>query len=76
MNVYNIRTDELLAEVAKAELAILIHQAEEESQEDQGYAITELTHQLLEAEGADHELISLLREALSGREEIEVRSSS
>ncbi len=73
INLYNDDTDELIGELSSGQLAFLIEILEEEEMEDQDYAITALTIQLLEAEGADEELIDMLTEALGEEEEIEIR---
>ena len=53
----------------------LIDQLEEESGDDQDYYINEATLEVFEEGGADKALISLLRGALNGRTEMEVRWS-
>ncbi|HEY4667171.1 MAG TPA: hypothetical protein VIH26_07695 [Anaerolineales bacterium] len=58
--------------ITEAQLQFLIDQLEEEWLADQDYAITPLLLDTFEAEGADPELVSLLRRALGGREEIEI----
>ncbi len=52
-----------------------VAQLEEESGDDQDYYFTEATLDLLEKGGADTALVSLLRSALNGRAEMEVRWS-
>jgi processive 1,2-diacylglycerol beta-glucosyltransferase len=76
INILNNRTDDLIGEITESQLAFLIDQLEEESQEDEDYAITPLTLQLLEAEGADEDLLGMLVEALGEKEEIEIRWES
>ena len=46
---------------------------EEESQTDRDYYLTAATIDILEAGGADAQLVGLLREALAGREGMDVR---
>ncbi len=61
--------------ITEENLQFLTDQLEEESGEDQNYYLHESTLDLLEENGADKALISLLRGALSGRTEMEVRWS-
>lgn len=56
-------------------LQFLIDQLEEESGEDQDYYINETTIDIFEEDGADKDLVALLRGALNGRTEMEVRWS-
>ena len=56
-------------------LQFLIDQLEEESGDDQDYYINEATLEVFEEGGADKALVSLLRGALNGRTEMEVRWS-
>jgi len=56
-------------------LQFLIDQLEEESGEDQDYYINETTIDIFEEDGADKALVALLRGALNGRTEMEVRWS-
>ena len=59
--------------ISEAQLEFLIDQLEEESREDQDYYINETTVDLFEQRGADPELVALLRKALAGRTEMEIR---
>lgn len=61
--------------LTEKQLQFLIDQLEEESGEDQDYYINETTVDLFEENGADKALIALLREALNGRTEMEIRWS-
>lgn len=65
-------TNKSLGQITEAQLQYLIDNLEEEWLEDQDYAITPLLLQNFEEKGADAELVSLLRNALGGREEIEI----
>lgn len=65
-------TNKSLGQISEAQLQYLIDNLEEEWLEDQDYAITPLLLQNFEEKGADAELVSLLRNALGGREEIEI----
>ena len=61
--------------ISEDNLQFLIDQLEEESGDDQDYYINETTLEVFEEGGADKALISLLRGALNGRTEMEVRWS-
>ena len=53
----------------------LVDQLEEESRDDQDYYINTTTLDLFEERGADKALVGLLRSALKGRTEMEIRWS-
>lgn len=61
--------------ISEAQLQFLIDQLEEESSEDRDYYINEATVDLFEQRGGDKALIALLRSALRGRTEMEIRWS-
>ena len=65
-------TDKPLGQISEGQLQYLIDNLEEEWLEDQDYAVTPLLLEYLAEKGADTELVSLLRNALGGREEIEI----
>jgi processive 1,2-diacylglycerol beta-glucosyltransferase len=65
-------TNKPLGQISEAQLQYLIDNLEEEWLEDQDYAITPLLLQIFEEKSADPELVSLLRNALAGRDEIEI----
>jgi processive 1,2-diacylglycerol beta-glucosyltransferase len=68
-------TGAALGTISEQQLQYLIDQLEEESSEDQDYYINETTLDLFEQRGADKALVSLLRSALKGRTEMEIRWS-
>ncbi len=68
-------TGAALGTISEQQLQYLIDQLEEESSEDQDYYINETTVDLFEQRGADKALVSLLRSALKGRTEMEIRWS-
>ncbi|MBI5951487.1 MAG: galactosyldiacylglycerol synthase [Chloroflexi bacterium] len=70
--LYEKESNKLLGEISEAQLQFLVEQLEEEWMEDQDYAITPLLVEVFENEKADAKLISLLREALGGKGEVEV----
>ena len=68
-------TGSWIGTITEDNLQFLIDQLEEESGEDQDYYINVTTIDLFEEGGADKDLISLLRGALNGRTEMEIRWS-
>ena len=65
-----------LGTITDAQLEFLEAWLEEESAEDQDYYLTSETVDMLEEEGGDAQLIGMLRQALDGREAVEIRWSS
>ena len=63
---------ELLGKITREQLQFLIDHLEEESDTDQDYYLNQLTIDMLEEQGADSQLIDLLRKALGEREEMEI----
>lgn len=61
--------------ISEEQLQYLVDQLEEESRDDQDYYINTTTLDLFEERGADKALVSLLRSALKGRTEMEIRWS-
>ncbi|HSP31577.1 MAG TPA: hypothetical protein VLO13_06170 [Halomonas sp.] len=61
--------------ITEDNLQYLIDQLEEESREDKDYYINKTTLDIFEERGADKALITLLRGALNGRTEMEIRWS-
>jgi hypothetical protein len=64
-----------LGTITDRQLKFLVDALEEESTGDQDYNISGDTIEMLEADGADADLIGLLRRALGGREGIDIRWS-
>ena len=61
--------------ITEEDLQFLADQLEEESSDDQDYYINETTLDMFEEAGADKALVFLLRGALNGRTEMEIRWS-
>lgn len=61
--------------ITEAQLQFLVDQLEEETRDDQDYYINTTTLDLFEERGADQTLVALLRQALAGRDEMEIRWS-
>jgi len=68
-------TGALIGTISEDNLKFLIDELEEESGEDQDYYINETTVDMFEEGGADKALVTLLRGALNGRAEMEIRWS-
>ena len=63
----------VLGTITSAQLQFLMDHLEEESESDTDYYINSDTLDVLEEEGADEALMSMLRRALGAREEMEVQ---
>jgi hypothetical protein len=61
-----------LGAISDTQLQFLIDQLEEEGLEDRDYAITPMTLSLFEGEGAESELVTILRTALGERDEMNI----
>ena len=72
INLREKGSDKPLGQISEEQLHYLIEHLEEEWLEDQDYAITPLLLQVFEEQGADPALVSLLRDALGGRDEMEI----
>lgn len=64
-----------LGTITEEQLDFLEEWLEEESAEDQDYYLTSETVDMLEEEGGDAQLIGMLRQALAGRDAVEIRWS-
>lgn len=71
--LYDNGTGELIGEISDDQLQFLKDQLEEESLEDRDYAIEEMTLEYFEEQNGDPELIKLLRNALSSRDQFIIR---
>jgi processive 1,2-diacylglycerol beta-glucosyltransferase len=72
INLNEKGTNRPLGQITEAQLQYLIDHLEEEGTDDQDYAVTPLLLEYFEGLGADPALISLLKDALGDREEIEI----
>lgn len=64
-----------LGTITDQQLQFLVDALEEESTTDTDYYISADTVDMLEADGADAELLGILRTALAGREGVDIRWS-
>ncbi len=76
INVFDQSTGQQIGTLTEQQLQFLIDQLEEESEEDRDYAITRMTVDFLAEQGADPDLLVLLRRALSDKDEVTIRWSS
>ena len=75
INLYDTQSGALLGHISEQQLRFLIDQLEEEYQEDQDYAFTNMTIDYLQGQGADPDVVALLRKALGDHDEISIRWS-
>jgi processive 1,2-diacylglycerol beta-glucosyltransferase len=61
-----------IGNITSEQLQFLVDHLEEEGATDQDYAINEMTLAYLEGEGADSNMIEMLRKALGEKEEINI----
>jgi len=73
--LFDKETGELIGQITAEQLQFLIDQMEEETLEDRDYSITRMEIDYFESQGASPELITLLRKALGGRNEVIVQWS-
>jgi len=72
IELYNETTGALIGEITEKQLGFLVGELEEESLEDIDYYLSAATVDMLEADGADPDLISLLRQALDDHGEVDI----
>ncbi|MGC1374718.1 MAG: hypothetical protein WA821_00740 [Anaerolineales bacterium] len=72
INLSEKGTNKPLGSITEVQLQFLIDQLEEEWPEDNDYAITPMLLDFFESEGADPQLVSVLRDALAGRDEVNI----
>ena len=73
IQLYDAERGNRLGAINEEQLQRLVDALEEESPTDRDYYLTAATIDILEAGGADAQLVGLLREALAGREGMDVR---
>jgi hypothetical protein len=73
IEIFDDRNNAPIGEITQAQLDFLVSNMEEESLEDQDYAITEMTLAYFEELGADPALLKMLRQALGGQDELVIR---
>jgi processive 1,2-diacylglycerol beta-glucosyltransferase len=70
IEIYNKRSGALIGTVSPEQLQFLKDQMEEESLEDKDYSITPLEVEYFLGQGAEPELVNLLRTALGEEKEV------
>ena len=72
IQLYNEDTGALIGEISVKQLSFLVNELEEDSIEDMDYYLSEATVDMLEFDGADPALITLLRQALDEHGEVDI----
>ena len=72
IQLYNEDTGVLIGEITTDQLRFLVDELEEDSIEDMDYYLSVGTVDMLEADGADPDLITLLRQALDEHGEVDI----
>ena len=73
IQLYDAQRGDRLGAISEEQFQRLVDALEEESTTDPDYYLNVATIDMLEAGGADAQLVSLLREALAGREGMDIR---
>jgi hypothetical protein len=73
VKLYDKANDAEIGTITDDQLQFLADKLEEESAGDDDYYINRTTVHILEQEGADAELVSVLRSALGEREDMDIR---
>ncbi len=73
IKIYDLQTDKLVGELTEAQFQFLANHLEEESLEDRDYYLNQATVDMLEEDGADAGLVAVLRQALGGKEDMDIR---
>jgi len=73
IQLFDARSGAHIGDVGEAQLAFMRSQLEEEGAEDQDYYINQATLDLFESRSADPALVTLLRQALGTREDMDIR---
>jgi hypothetical protein len=75
ITLHDKETGAFIGEVTEEELQFLLDELEEERPEDRDYYLNRDELDVLEEEGADGALITMLRKALGNRDEMEIQWS-
>jgi hypothetical protein len=73
IKLMNVQTNTEIGEITQSQLDFLISQLEEESATDRDYYINQATLDYFTQQSADPALVSLLRDALAGRPDMDIR---
>ena len=75
IKIYEVNSSEPAGTITEMQLQFLIDQLEEEALEDHDYYINQTTIDIFEFRGADTELLTLLRDMLGERVDMDIRWS-
>jgi hypothetical protein len=73
ITLYDSGSGTKIGEISQAQLEALIHWMEEEFENDRDYYISAEELELMEEDGVDAALLGMLKKALAGRNEMDVR---
>lgn len=74
--LFDVASGAKVGRITEQQLQALMGWMEEESTEDREYYLTAEDGELMEEQGIDPTLIAMLREALKGREDMDLRYQS
>ena len=74
--LYDAQSNAKVGRISEQQLQALLGWMEEESTTDRDYYLTAEDCELMEEQGIDPTLIAVLREALKGREDMDIRYQS
>ena len=73
IKLHDVESGELLGTITEDQLKVLAEQLEEESPEDRDYYIDADTIEMFEEAGVDAGLVDVLKKALNGRPDMDIR---
>lgn len=73
VTLYNAATDARVGRISQAQLNALIDWMEEENSEDREYYLTSEDCELMDEQGVDPTLVEVLRAALGGCDDMDLR---
>jgi hypothetical protein len=75
IKLHDCESGALLGTITEEQLKVLVEQLEEESPEDRDYYIDADTIEMFEEAGVDAGLVDVLKKALNGRADMDIRWS-
>ena len=73
ITLFDSESNQPIGQISEGQLRFLMDQLEEESTQDRDYYISQDELDILQESGADEVLLRVLRAALAGRQEAEIR---
>jgi hypothetical protein len=73
IQLYDAETDEPCGTLSEEQFELLVDALEEEGPDDRDYYLNVEVVDMIESNGLDPELVRVLRKALAGREEMDIR---